>query len=412
MPNPRLQPGTWGKIRTYQLGPKKWKAVCQFCDQHGDVTQRSKTATSEAVAIRELKDTLTRATRSDTEAPITGRTRLRDIAQEMLLEKRTMMAVGRLSPGTLRNYEAWYRLYIEPAMGNLAVEWLGVSRCDKFLKTLRQDKGYATVKGVRSVLAEILDVAVRNEAIPAPNPVESCADIPGDGHRPIKALDAAEAVYILYRLQDLAVTPRDAVNNRCYTPTMCDPIVPDLWLWMLGTGDRISNALATRWRLIDMAEGTATLGANVIRVPGKGLLRINEGGSKSHPVEGVDLPEQVIAMLLARQQLPNYSPFWPVFCGLNGELLDPTNVSSKKIRPALKEIGYGHVSSHWCRRTLGSELNRAGLSVMDIAGRLRHTDSRTTERHYILKHGGNERVRLATEAMLATEPGRRIVPFN
>jgi integrase len=101
-----------------------------------------------------------------------------------------------------------------------------------------------------------------------------------------------------------------------------------------------------------------------------------------------------------------------VFPGVFGELRDPSNVSSKQLRPALKAIGYGHVSSHWCRRTLGSELNAAGMTLMEIAGRLRHSDSRTTERHYVAKRGGNARVKAAIEAMLAADPGRRVVSLD
>jgi integrase len=291
-------------------------------------------------------------------------------------------------------------------MGELALAWVTVQRVDRFLKMLRQTKGYATVKGVRSLLTEICEVAVRYDALPS-NPVKRAADIPGDGSRTVKALDAAEAVHIWRQLAELAATPRpEAVNNRRYTATMCDPMVPDLWLWMLGTGDRISNALAARWPWIDMEAGTARLGPNVIRVPGD-RLRISEGTSKSREVAGVDLPEQVIAMLLARQERDDYDPMGLVFPDMRGGLLDPSNVSSKKLRPALQAIGYGHVSSHWCRRTLGTELDAAGMSLMDIAGRLRHADSRTTERHYVAKRGGNPRA--AIEAMLATEPERRVV---
>jgi integrase len=342
---------------------------------------------------------------------ITGQTRLRVFAELMLAQKRAKAAAGELSPGTVRNYESWWRLHIEPALGDMAVEWVGVARCDRFLTDLRESRGYATVKGVRAVLSEILAVAIRKEAIGLPNPIEGCADIPGAGRKRIKALDAGEAVHIWHRLQDLAVTPAPKVGNRRYRQTRCDPMIPDLWLWMLGTGDRISQALAARWPWIDLESGTARLGPNVIRVPGEGL-RINEGTPKSHEVDGVDLPEQVIAMLLARQQRQEYQPWGLVFPDTFGGLLDPSNVMSKKLRPALDAIGYPHVSSHWCRRTLGSELSAAGLTLMDIAGRLRHADSRTTERHYVAKRGGNPRVRAAIEAMLSTAPEQRAVPLD
>jgi len=418
MPNSRLRPGEPPRTvrfdeRTRTLADGTTKTVIRarayVCNLQGRRVECSASAATQKQAERKLRH-LIAETFSSRRPTINGQTRLRAFAEVMFDEKRAMVAEAQMSPGSLRTYEGHWRRHIEPELGDLAVEWVGVQRCDRFLKTLRAAHGYATVKGVRSVLSEILAVAVRHEVIPR-NPIEGCADIHGDGRRRIKALEAGEAVHIWRLLSDLARTPAPAVNNRRYRAMMCEAFIPDLWLWMLGTGDRISNALAVRWPLIDMVNGTARLGPNVIRVPGEGL-RINEGTSKSQEVEGVDLPEQVIAMLLARQQRDDYNPKGLVFPGRFGELRDPSNVSSKQLRPALKAIGYGHVSSHWCRRTLGSELNAAGCTLMEIAGRLRHSDSRTTERHYIAKRGGNSRVKAAIEAMLDTDPEQTVITLN
>jgi integrase len=398
------------------------RARCYVCTAAGNVVERDASArvtdpssdravkAARGVAHRRLLAALAKLEDSKPQG-MTAKTRLRDVAEVMFAEKRELVAAGHMSPGSLGTYEGHWRRHVEPALGALAVEWVGVQRCDQFLKALRRSFGYATVKGARSVLSEVLAVAVRNQAIPAPNPIEGCADIVGPGRRAVKALAAGEAVHIWRLLSDLASAPGAVVNNRRYRPTVCDPFIPDLWLWMLGTGDRISNALAVRWDNIDMEAGVARLGPNVIRVPGEGLV-ISEGTSKSHEVEGVDLPEQVIAMLLARQARDDYDPMGLVFPGRFGELRDPSNTSSKQLRPALKAIGYGHVSSHWCRRTLGSELNAAGMTLMEIAGRLRHSDSRTTERHYVQKRGGNPRVKAAIEAMLSADPEQRMVPLE
>lgn len=402
---PTLPPNTTGKVRFRRVGDH-WQAIANHRDNDGRVRQHARNGPSKTAAEHNLR----RALAAGTPKPA-ARTQLRDTAAIMFEEKRALVASGDMSPGSLRTYLGHWERYIAPELGDLLLERIGVQRCDQFLKALRRAHSYATVKGTRSVLSEILAVAVRHELIPPPNPVEGCADIPGEGRHKVKALESGEVVHILNLLLDLAHTPAPLVNNRRYRPTMCDQLVPDLWLWMLGTGDRISNALAVRWRFIDMDTGTARLGANVIRVPGVGL-RINEGTSKSHEVEGVDLPEQVIAMLLARQQRKDYNRFGLVFPGRFGELRDPSNTSSKQLRPALKAIGYSHVSSHWCRRTLGSELNAAGMTLMEIAGRLRHSDSRTTERHYVAKRGGNPRVKAAIEAMLATEPERRVIALD
>jgi integrase len=400
---PGLPPNTTGKVRFRRVGDH-WQAIANHHDNDGHVRQYARNGPSKTAAEYNLHRAIAAPT------PI-NRLRVRDVAETMFGEKRALVDGGNMSPGSLRTYLGHWERYIEPELGDILLHHVGVLRCDQFLKRLRRAHSYATVKGARSVLSEILAVAVRHEIIRPPNPVESCADIPGEGRHHIKALEASEAVHIWRLLVDLAHTPAPIVNNRRYRPTLCEPFIPDLWLWMLGTGDRISNALAVRWPFIDMEAGTARLGANIIRVPGVGL-RINEGTSKSHEVEGVDLPEQVIAVLLARQQRKDYNPMGLVFPGRFGELRDPSNVSSKQLRPALKAIGYGHVSSHWCRRTLGSELNAAGMTLMEIAGRLRHSDSRTTERHYVAKRGGNPRVKAAIEAMLATEPERRVVQME
>ena len=414
---PGLPPNTTGKVRFRRVGDRvpgedrrPWQAIANHRDNDGKVRQHARNGPSKTAAENNLR----RALAASTPTPA-NRVQLRDTAAIMFEEKQTLVASGNMSPGSLRTYQGHWDRYIEPELGDLLLERIGVQRCDQFLKQLRRTHSYATVKGARSVLSEILSVAVRHELIPPPNPVEACADIPGEGRHHIKALEAGEAVHIWRLLSDLAHTPAPMVNNRRYRQTLCEPFIPDLWLWMLGTGDRISNALAVRWPHIDMEAGTARLGANVIRVPGQGLI-ISEGTSKSHEVEGVDLPEQVIAMLLARREQhtaeAKRSLHQLVFPGRFGELRDPSNVSSKQLRPALKVIGYGHVSSHWCRRTLGSELNAAGMTLMEIAGRLRHSDSRTTERHYVAKRGGNPRVKAAIEAMLATEPAQRVVNLS
>lgn len=400
-----LPPNTTGKVHFRRVGDQ-WQAIANHCDDDGNSRPHARTRASKTAAEQALRQALAAGTPTPA-----AKTRLREVAEIMFEEKRSLVKGNTMSPGTLRTYRGHWERYIEPELGDALVTRVGVARCDRFLKELRRTKSYATVKGTRSVLSEILKVAVRREIIAPPNPIEGCADIPGDGRRRVKALGAGEAVHIWHLLSERAATPATSVNGRTYRWTMCDPMLPDLWLWMLGTGDRISQALAVGWRQIDLDTGTARLGPNVIRVPGVGL-RTNEGTSKSQEVEGIDLPEQVLTMLLARRQLHDYNPLGYVFPNADGGLLDPSNVSSKKLRPALKAIGYGHVSSHWCRRTLGSELSAAGLSLMDIAGRLRHADSRTTERHYVAKRGGNTRVRLATEAFLAAEPERKVVALD
>lgn len=104
MATPRLKPGDWGKIRTYQRGDK-WMAVCQHCDHRGKVRQRSKTGRSRAAAMRALDEALTREQGTEIAPKLNGRTRLRELAEIMLAEKRSFVDVGQMSPWSLRTYE-------------------------------------------------------------------------------------------------------------------------------------------------------------------------------------------------------------------------------------------------------------------------------------------------------------------
>lgn len=412
VPAQPLQPGEWRAIRCYKPTKARpsWLAVAQFRDPSPPfkVRQRSKTGRTRAAAREALEETL--AGEALGSAPLDRSMRLRVLAEEMFTRKRTMMTTGQLSDGSLRNYESHWRLYLEPALGDVPISWLTVRRIDQYLTKLRETKSYPLVKGVRSVLTEILEEGVRQDLI-ADNPVRKAADIRGGGPTVVKVLPIEDAVWIWYQLKKLAATPAEKVNGRQFRETLCDPMVPDLWLWMLGTGHRISQALAVRWRWIDLDAGTARVGANVTRVRGKGLV-VNENTSGKSQVVEIGLPEQVLAMLHARQALEDYDPMGLVFPDAFGGLLDPSNVSSKKLRPALKLIGRPEVSSHWCRRTLATEMDKAGMSLTAIAAQLTHADTRTTERHYVSKQVVNPEMLKAINAMLATEPERRVVAMG
>jgi integrase len=405
----RLQPGEWRSIRIYDPTPTRasYLAVTQFCDPlRCTVTQRSATGPTKPKARRALEDKLAAEAGHGTE--IESGTLLRVLADEMFAEKRAAVAAGQMSPGTVRNYESHWRLYIEPVLGDVPLEWVTPRRCDQFLKQLRRGKGYAVVKGVRSALSEILAVAERADALPR-NPVEQVADIPGSAAKPARALDPAEAVDLWEKLTVLAQTlPDKAGNNRRYRQTGCDPDLPHLVLWMLGTSDRLGNALAVHWPWIDLQAATAKLGPNVIRVKGEGL-RLNDGTTKTRDAV-LDLPDPVVAMLLLRQQR-TYAPMGPVFCDAFGGLRDPSN-TSRSLRAALDEVGYDWVTSHVFRKTVATVLDDAGLSARHVADQLRHARPSMTQDRYMKRGARNPQAKSALEAMLSTKPDRKVVGLH
>lgn len=409
MPNPRLVPGQ--PPRSIRFDKRKAKkangttrtvvrARCYIADEFGKRREVSASGPTQTAAKRALYEALGHT--PERPKVINGKTKLHVFAEIMFAEKRAKVTAGQMSPGSMRAYKGHWNRYIEPALGDIAIEWLTVRVADDYLKTLRETRGYATVKGIRSVLTEICEAAVIYEVIDR-NPVKKAADIPGGAIKQVHALAASEAADLWRKLTALS---QGALLDEDGEPLeACHRDVPDLVLWMLSTGDRISNALAPHWPWLDLEEATAQLGPNVIRVPGEGL-RLNEDTSKSRRAV-LGLPGQCVEMLkLRRGRALNLAG--PVFPDSFGGLRDPSN-TSKQLKAAFTAVGYGHITSHWFRKTVGSELDRAGLPTSEVAAQLRHADQRTTERHYMEKRSVNQRATDALEAMLATEPDRKVV---
>lgn len=412
MPNPRLIPGQ--PPRTVRLDKRRTtksdgtvvavvRARCYIADEFGRRREVSASGPTRAVAKRKLLAALGQT--PERPKVINGKTTLRTFADLMFTEKSAKVTGGQMSPGSVRAYEGHWTRYIEPALGDLAIEWLTVRVCDDYLKTLRKSRGYATVKGVRSVLTEIAAVAERYEVIDR-NPVVKAANIPGGATKRVQALHPAEAADLWHKLTALSQgVLLDAAGAML---PVCHRDVPDLVLWMLSTGDRISNALATHWPWIDLEAATVNGGPNVIRVKGEGL-RVNEDTSKSRRAV-LGLPGQCVAMLRVRRALA-VNPAGPVFCDSFGALRDPVN-TSHTLKAAFTAVGYGHITTHWFRKTVGSELDRAGLPTSEVAAQLRHADSRTTEKHYMEKRSVNPRATAALEDMLSTDPDRKVVGLH
>lgn len=402
---PRLPVGSYGDIRTTTAASGGVKATAQYRDTDGHTREYSRTRPTKAKAIAALREYLKAKPQRTSSLAITASTTMDALAKEYFARLDRLVKAGNRSASTLRLYRGHWRNHIAPAVGALTIAEADVHRLDSLLVDLREHSSAHLCKTVRAVLSGMMGLAVRRRAIPA-NPVRDVEDIPGDGSGGVKTLTAADAVDVWQKLTTLARTPNLGAINSRYRETMCDPMIPDLWLFLLCTGCRISQAIGVHWPQVDLADpehATVRIGPNVIRVPGEGL-RLSEGTSKSREAV-IGLPEQAVMMLLRRRQAKG----GPVFPDAFGGLLDPSNVSSKKLRPALKAIGYGRVTSHYVRRSVGSELNEAGLSAREVADVLGHADSRVTEKHYMRPYADNPRAKAAITRMLSTAPQRRVV---
>ena len=118
-------------------------------------------------------------------------------------------------------------------------------------------------------------------------------------------------------------------------------------------------------------------------------------------------------MLLA---LPQWSlPMWQrrkeaakdgiLFVSFTGQLLDPSNVINR-IAETMDAVGYGWVTSHVSRKTVGTVIDEAGLSTTAIADQLGNTRA-VAERHYCKRRVANQAHAAALENMLDPDSPRQ-----
>lgn len=400
---PRLPLNTTGEIRTHQVDTTRWVAIAKHRDPDGRTRQYQRTGPTKAKATARLKKGL-----ADPDHVRTGPTTMTALAARYFEILDEEVRQGERSPGTVRLYRGHWARHGAPKLGGLTLAEAGVPELDRFMLALRSECGPNVAKSVRAVLSGMLGLAARYGAIPS-NPVRDVSRIRRVA-KPVRALTPSEAVDLWMKLLALAKMPGETVwaQRRTYTPTRIHPYLPDLALWMLGTSQRIGQALALHWPWVDLDAATATLGPNVIRVKGEGL-RLNTGTSKTQ-AQVLDLPETVVAMLLVRRQATHY-PLGPVFPDALGGLRDPSNVQHD-LRRALGMAGYEWVTSHVFRKTVATVLDDAGLSARMIADQLSHARPSMTQDHYMARKARNPRAVAAIEAMLATEPGQRVVSLD
>ena len=154
---------------------------------------------------------------------------------------------------------------------------------DKVIAAIKADVSAATAKSCRSVISGVMSLAVRYGAVAA-NPVREVERIEAKPRREPRALTMAERVELLRHLQsDEKALRRD---------------LPDLVFFMLATGVRIGEALATVWSEVDLEADTVKITSTLIRVKGEGLLR--KGTNSRAGERTLPLPESAVALLRRR----------------------------------------------------------------------------------------------------------------
>ena len=359
---PPLPIGTAGAVRFYATG-SGWRARTLFRDYDGGTRPLLRAGRTKAEAERRLKEAVRDRVYLGGAADLTPDSAVLAVAERWVAE---LTAAGR-APRTIEQYEYNIDRCLKPGVGQLRVRELTTGLADRYVRAVEAKHGAATAKMSRSVLSGVCGLACRLDLLTA-NPVREVGKISTKPKRAATALDVATVrelrIWLTY--DDRAIA-RD---------------LPELVGFLLGTGVRIGEAIATQWRDVDLAAATIAVAANIVRIKGKGLIRQVEESSKL-TVRRLDAPAGLITILRARRERLHPDPADPVFPAVRGGWRDPSNTGAD-LRDFLTWAGFEGLTSHLIgRKTVASRFDATGQSARAAADQLGHTrPSMTQDRYY------------------------------
>ncbi len=396
---PPLPVGTFGKVSFVDQASGRVQARAKFRDYDGRVRLVSKVGPSRAAAERALKAELTDRQAPAGGAGVTSGTRVRELAQVWLETPNDW------STGTARTYRSMVNTQIAPALGELRLREVTAGVVSRALDAIAERSGHGAAKSTRSALSGMFRLAVRDGAVPS-NPVRDSGNrLRATTSRAPRALTVDETARLVHLFRS---TERAVALD-----------LPDLIDWMLATGARIGEALATRTAtnrdghpLLDLDAGTWEVDATVVRVNGQGLT-IQPRPKTAAGWRVIALPR--FAVQLVRNRAVGSGPIFTAPMG--GGLRDPNNLSGdlrqlldsfeceqcrgtgyqldgagefllghRKQRLRCDEGPWSWVTSHTFRKTVATRLDEAGLSPRQVADQLGHANPSMTLDVYFGRH--------------------------
>lgn len=364
MGRPPLPLGTMGEIRCYKLGKGRYRAMAYYRDYDGVTRLVGRVGKSETQARNRLKEACRDRGRVDAAAEITSRTTIKAVAELWFREIQEAVAAGERSPGTEQAYRDRLDNQVLPAIGNLRLGEMSVSRVDRVIKSTREHHGVSVAKLTRTVLSGVLGLAARHDAVPG-NLVRDAA--------PIRTPSKDHQALTLEQVWDLRA--KVAADQKAIDWDLVDFIDA-----MLATGLRIGETAAITWPALDLDAGTVEVRGTVIRITGKGLV-IKPKPKSKNGWRKIELPGWAVDMLKRRRDDAVPNEWGVVFTSPTGKLRDPSNTQGD-LRDVFDRAGYEDVTSHTFRRTVATLMDQAGLSARAAADQLGHAKVSMTQDHY------------------------------
>lgn len=281
----------------------------------------------------------------------------------------------RVRARTAKDYRFLIDHYIRPHLGDRRLDHLAPVDVQQTVNAwTAQGLSPKTVRHAHGVLRAAINQAVRWEMVT--RNVALMAELPRMDARKPRALDRSEADRF-----------RAAIEGTRFEA---------LFLLLLGTGMRPSEALGLGWDHLDLEAGRARI-ERVLPIRQKGGIPIFEDPKTARSRRTVPLPASVTRALVAHRKAqaaqklaagPVYDDFGLVFASARGWALHQPSIVAKHFAPAIKRAGLDAVvvdgvqkpkpRLYDLRHTHVTLSLRAGEPVHAVSARVGHASARMT----------------------------------
>lgn len=255
----------------------------------------------------------------------------------------------KLALKTLESYEYLIKKHLIPELGTIPLAKLQPIHIHNFIIKENEIVSSRTTAYALTILRQAMKHAMKKWKLISSNPAE-CIDIPKYKHVKYKVLSADEVQILL----------NNAENHPDYK----------LIYTALYTGMRRGELLALRWEDIDFDNKIIRVERATQRIVGKGYITKEPKTEAGKRI--IDIPKSLLLLLKQMSQDNDL-----VFCLQDGRQLDPSNLSRRFHRLAVK-CNFPDVRFHDLRHTHASLLLANGEQLHVVQQRLGHEKPSTT----------------------------------
>lgn len=350
-PRPPLPLGTYGDIKVTAKGEEHYVAKARYRDYDGKLRLVERKGTTSRKAINNLKAAFTtRVTPQDT-TQLNRASKVHRLASIWWTE----IQERELAHRTYDRYREVLDRCILPALGEVRLEEATVPILEGAVKNITANMGTANGKHARTILTQMFATATRLGAIPE-NPMREVSTVkqPRGEVRPL-TVDQLPKVYSL-------------LNGD----------VRDVFEVLLGTGARVSEALALRWADVELEpRARVSITGALKSARTVGLFREDRPKSLGS-LHRLYVPSFTARALERRSRVSE-----AVFPSTLGGWWDPNNFR-KQWRKQLAGSEFEWVHPHTIRATVGTLLAHTD-SLKAASAQLGHSSEEVTMRHYVAK---------------------------